>query len=474
MMALPMTTTDARNWVWLIAVVLATLPARAASRETDAFFEPTALHTVHFKLTRQAWEVMQPTRGGLFSGLLAASRPSNEEPTHESPFGYQYTYVHADVDLDGRLDRDIGLRFKGNSSYLVGRDLKKPLKLDVNHYDQTLKLAGLSSLNFNNNAMDPTFMREALSYRLFREAGAPAPRTTWGLVYLSVDSLHDHKLAGLYTLVEEVNKPFLKAHFGSAKGLLLKPENAFDMPYLGEDFARYKRMYRPKHSGTEATRKRLIEFVKLIHRADDATFDAKIEEYLDVPGFLRFVAANAVLANMDSFLSTGHNYYLYIDDQTLKAHFVPWDLNLSFGTFDWVGTLDEQAKLSLAHPYVGKNRLTERLLSIDRYAKAYREEAGRIATTCLARERFEPWVKEMEGAVAAAERAANVPHRGLPREAPAELDLKVFAKARYASVLRQLAGKEAGYLPYWQKGFIGGRMKRPATAPTTRDAGKRE
>jgi hypothetical protein len=91
---------------------------------------------------------------------------------------------------------------------------------------------------------------------------------------------------------------------------------------------------------------------------------------------------------------------------------------------------------------------------------------------CLARERFEPWVKEMEGAIAEAERVAKVPHRRLPAGLPAALDVKVFAKARYASVLAQLAGKEEGYLPYWQKGFIGGRMKRPATGPATRESGK--
>jgi hypothetical protein len=175
---------------------------------------------------------------------------------------------------------------------------------------------------------------------------------------------------------------------------------------------------------------------------------------------------------MDSFLSTGHNFYLYIHPKTLKAHFIPWDLNLSFGTFDWVGTLDEQAKLSLAHPYVGKNRLTERLLSIDRFAKAYRAEAERIAKACLVTERFEPWVKEMEGAIAEAERAAKVPHRGLPAGMPPTLDVRVFAKARYASLTAQIAGKEEGYVPYWQKGFIGGRMQRPATGPATRASGK--
>src|SRR5258706_9531248 len=173
---------------------------------------------------------MQPTRAGLFSGLFPATRPAGEEATHDSPFGYHYAYVHANLEFGSRIYPDIGLRFKGNSSYLTGRELKKPFKVDFNHFDKDQTLVGLSALNFNNNAMDPSFMREAMSYQFFRDAGVPAPRTAWGLIYLTVEGLHDHKLAGLYTLVEEVNKPFLKSHFGSAKGLLLQPENAVYLP----------------------------------------------------------------------------------------------------------------------------------------------------------------------------------------------------------------------------------------------------
>jgi hypothetical protein len=464
-----MRTTNGHISAWLILALLAIAPhAHGGAPAADGFFNADALRVFHFKLTRDAWDKMQPSRGDLFSGLFAGTRPAKEEATHDSPFGYHYAYVHADVEYDGRLYRDVGLRFKGNSSYLVGRELKKPFKLDVNHYQKDQELSGISSLNFNNNAMDPLFLREAVSYAFFREAGVPASRTTWGLVYLSVESLHDKKLAGLYTLVEEVNKPFLKAHFGDSKGLLLKPENAFNLPYLGDDFAKYKKIYRPKTDGTPATQRRLIELLKLIHQADDATFEARIDQYLDMPEFLRFIAANTLLANMDSFLSTGHNFYLYIHPETLKAHFIPWDLNLSFGTFDWVGTVEEQTRLSLKQPYVKANLLTERVLRVDRFARAYRAEAQRIAKTCLTREHFDAQMKPMEGVIAQAERVAKVPHQALPPKLPAAYDLRNFAAARYDSVMAQLSGKDGGYVPYWQKGFIGGRMKRPATQPATK------
>jgi hypothetical protein len=53
---------------------------------------------------------------------------------------------------------------------------------------------------------------------------------------------------------------------------------------------------------------------------------------------------------------------------------------------------------------------------------------------------------------------------------PTEPGVKAFAAARFDSVMAQLADKDPGYAPYWQKGFIGGRMKRPATRPATREA----
>lgn len=465
----------------------ATLPTASAPAKTpDAFLDPSALHVVHLKVTADAWKTMQPTSKGLFSGLFAATRPAagaaDTEARHESPFGYQYVYVRAAVECDGVACPDIGLRFKGNSSYMIAPELKKPFKVDVNRYDSDARVAGLTGFNLHNNAMDPTLMREALSYAVFRDAGVPASRTSGALVYLTVDRQYDRKLLGLYTVVEEIDKAFLKSRFGSAKGLLLKPENCFNLPYLGEDFARYERLYRPKTEATPRTSARLIDFLRLIHQADDATFVRQIGDYLDVDGFLRFVAVNALLANMDSFLSTGHNFYLYVHPDTLKVYFIPWDLNLSLGTFDWVGPIREQADLSLWQPHVMASRLTERVLAVPAYDRAYVDILGRLTQTTFTREHLGRQITMLEGATTRAEKAAGVPHKPLPKNAPKELDPRVFLERRLESVRGQLAGTHEGYLPYWQKGLFGvGKppartaaeeraMARAATRPTTQPA----
>jgi spore coat protein H len=452
-----------------IAAARAVSAATPTTRPAGAFLDPAALHTIHLKLTPDAWTAMQPTRKGAFSGLFAATRPSESEPKHESPFGYQYVYVRAALECDGATYPEVGLRYKGNSSYMLGPGVKKPFKIDVNRFDEHALLGGLTGFNLHNNAIDPTLMREPLSYAVFREAGVVAPRTSIALVYLTVDKLHDRKLAGLYTIVEEVDKAFLKDRFGSAKGLLLKPENCFNLPYLGEDFARYQQLYRPKTDATPRTSARLVEFLKLIHYADDATFERAIAAHLDVDGFLRFLAANVLLANMDSILSTGHNFYIYVHPDTLKVHFIPWDLNLSLGTFDWVGPIRQQAELDLLQPYVLANRLTERVLAIAAYRKTYLDTIDHMTRTSFSPDFVRRQVTLFQDVITRAEMQANVPHRPLPPGLPAEIDPNVFVARRLDSVRAQLAGTREGYLPYWQKGFFGaGSPPARRAASTTR------
>jgi spore coat protein CotH len=327
-------------------------------------------------------------------------------------------------------------------------------------------------------------MRENLTMAVFRDAGAPAPRTAYALVYVSVAGLHEKKLAGLYTVIEEINKPFLKRTFGSDGGLLLKPENAFDLPYLGNDPAKYEKVYRPKTDKNipPAAWQRLFDFLQLIHKADDETFEKTIDTYLDMDAFLRFIALNALTANMDSFLSTSHNFYVYIHPDTLKIHFIPWDTNLSFGTFDWVGSTKEQTELSIRQPYVKANKLLERILRNERFAKPYRREIDRLTDAVFNPTHLSARIESLERLIADAYRAAKIAPPSAatqPTTLPIKADLRTFIRLRYASVRAQRAGTSDGYTPHWVRGFFGGNAAAAtqpaaaATRPTTRPAEKR-
>jgi hypothetical protein len=54
-------------------------------------------------------------------------------------------------------------------------------------------------------------MREALAWRLFGKAGVPAPRHTYAK--LAFDATY----GGLFPVIEQVDKRFLKDHFGKER-----------------------------------------------------------------------------------------------------------------------------------------------------------------------------------------------------------------------------------------------------------------
>src|SRR5262249_15995346 len=147
------------------------------------------VHTFHLNLTRQAWDTMQPTRRSVWAAAFfgpaqhPTTRKSEEHVEGErqiaNPFGFQYAYVKGILGYEGTAFNDVAARFKGNSSYLfAGTDPKRPLKIDFDRFVPDQKLLGLGKLNFHINAYDPSLLREAMSYAVFRDCGVPASRTS--------------------------------------------------------------------------------------------------------------------------------------------------------------------------------------------------------------------------------------------------------------------------------------------------------
>src|SRR5262249_9923773 len=163
-----------------------------------------------------------------------------------------------------------------------------------------------------------------------------------------------------------------KSRFGSSKGLLLKPERVGPLEYLGDDWAAYESRYQPKTPGDAKSKRRLIEFTKLVQKADDKTFQAEIDNYLDVDEFLRFLAGTVALSSMDSFIGLTHNYFIYLDPKTNKFSFLPWDFDHSFGGFMMMGSPDDLMDLSIRQPNTNRNRLIERLLADEKVFSAYK------------------------------------------------------------------------------------------------------
>jgi len=449
-------------------------------------FGLTKIHQFHLELTAKEWEKMQPAGGmpGFFGGFgrgpggpsgaaQHAAKPDDEpiERHKGGSFGMEFPWARAELTAEDTTYSNLGLRYKGGGSYLasMGR-LKRNLKVKLDHYDSDQRFHGLKSINLNAGAADPTRLREALAFAVYREAGVPAPRTAFAEVTLTVPGKYDKELLGLYTVIEQVDKKFLMDRFGNSKGLLMKPEVRPGRPpgvfgYLGDDWEPYKAAVGPKDEPSKKEAERVIEFAKLISRADDEQFEREIGSYLDVDEFLRFLAVTAMVSNMDSFFTGGHNCYIYLNPETARFVFIPWDLDLAFAGFPMMGSPDQLMELSLTKPYGGGNRLVDRLLAITDVREKYQQLLADLAANCFTKEKLLQNIEVLEQAtqqiIAQETMAAESrkeggggfgfgPPGGMFGRTP---DLRTFAEKRTESVATQLAGKTKGYVPAGGFGF---------------------
>jgi spore coat protein H len=433
------------------------------SRPGDHLFESGRVWQLQLTLTAQQFAALAPTGGGGF-GPPGFGPPREQPPgTHRNTFGVDFPWSTGDLTFDGQTCKDIGLRYKGNYTYMAtARSLKKSLKLDINHTHDEQRLDGLTTLYLHCGVSDPTRTREALSYALFRDAGIPAPRTAFAELILTVPEKYDEELVGVYTVTEPVNKVFLKRHFGDGGGMLLKPEALHGGPaFLGEEWSAYADRYHPKKEPTEDQKRHLINFTRLISNGSDEEFARDISLYLDVDAFLKFIAANTWQSNLDSYLGFGHNYFLYLIPKTNQFVFIPWDLDLSLATWPALGTPEQMVQLSIHHPHAGQNKLLDRLFAIAEHKTRYLAILQDLTDNIYTADKFLAHLDEIDKALRApAAREESAVAARKENTAPGgfgpgfgngqfgqSMPPRRFIEQRSAAVKSQLAGSSKGFEP---------------------------
>lgn len=430
------------------------------------FGEADKVLQFHLKVDKENFEALSPKGqpGPGFGGPGFGPPPQPTENAHRNTFGVEFPWTQGELTVDGNTLKDVGVRYKGNYTFMAtAQSLKKSLKIDFNRFVDGQKLDGLSMVNLHCGVSDPFMTREALSCAFFRDAGIPVARTAFAELWLTVPGEYDKEYVGVYTLTEQVNKAFLKRHFGDSSGLLLKPEGLQGGPtYLGSKWKPYEQRFRPENSPSDDQKQRLISFTKLISNASDVDFKSEIEEYLDMDAFLKFIAANALLANLDSYLAFGHNYFLYLNPTNNKFVFIPWDLDLSLAAWPGVGTPEQLVKLSIHHPHAGENKLIDRIFAIESnkqkylamieemHANNFLNGRQRACLDKLQRVLVEPLAKEKEAVAHRQEGRGNGPGFGMGfggGKFGQSLPPDRFLELRSQSIADQLAGKTDGFLP---------------------------
>jgi spore coat protein CotH len=240
-------------------------------------------------------------------------------------------YYAANMSIDGEVVEQVGIRSRGSGS----RNETKPgLKVDFNKYIKTQEFHGYKTVVLDNLTQDPALMRERLAFAVFEAMGIAAPQIAH--TRLTVND----EYWGVYTLVEPVSKPFLKARLGEESGNLFDFEyvDAWDFSYRGPEAGAYVPLpFQPQTNEDKLDPSGLIAFVRAVNELPEATFSRDIASWLDVERFLTYLAVENALAEYDGFVGNQgvNNFYLYQYGGQNRFVFVPWDKETNLANDVW-------------------------------------------------------------------------------------------------------------------------------------------
>ncbi|MCW3075767.1 MAG: hypothetical protein JWO32_376 [Bacteroidetes bacterium] len=248
-------------------------------------------------------------------------------------------YMKCTMTIDGTSYPTVGIKFKGNSSY-NGQGNKKSLKIGIDEFVAGQKYDGIKKFNLNNGFKDPTMMREKIALDFANQMGVYAPRCTYARVYLN------NVYWGLYTLVEEIDKTFLSGRFNDKKGNLFKGDPQGDLKWLGATVSNYYPKYELKTNSTANNWSDLVHAIDNINNSGVNFYDS-LESVVNTASVIKTWAFCSIFSNLDSYLGSGHNYFLYDDSISLKLNYITWDVNESFGNFSMGMAVSQMESLSM-------------------------------------------------------------------------------------------------------------------------------
>lgn len=345
----------------LLLVTLAAMMFVAASSPTHtqvpdptaAFFDGTVLHDVKLWINSRDWDTLK-------TNFLSNA------------------YYPADLQWNTETIRNVGIRSRGNGSR---SGFKPGLRVDIDRYASTQKFLGLKSFVLRNNTQDPSQMHEWLSMLFFKRMGLPASREAYARLFVN------NQYAGLYTIVESVDKSFLTRTFGEDGGYLFDYDYPADAaPYYFEDRGRDPATYvplpfKPETHENDARPEVIVNMVQAINTSSGAVFRSAVAEFIDLGQFIRHVASEVFLAEQDGVAGEWgmNNFFMYRPESANLFRLIVWDKSQAFVMGQaypvWHNITDV--------PEANRNRLLNRALGYPDLRALYLDtllEAGRVSS----------------------------------------------------------------------------------------------
>lgn len=258
------------------------------------------------------------------------------------------TFEYVSPDGIGNVTcKNVGMRLRGSwtrenqGSFIQIRGFKLDMQvLDTSAADKR-RFADLNRLNILSIETDPTHMMQCISYKMMREFGIPAPLCNHLKIYVN------GSYYGLLENVEQVNKGYARRHFGTNASSLYAaspsnsdcsngfPDSMALLAYSGDSFSSYTNQYELTNATAADAEANLIPMLKCgdaTQTPNDSDFRTCIAGWIDVEQWLRLIAAESVMPELQSFIGYYRNYYLHFTPDSTGSHggrfqIWPWDLD---------------------------------------------------------------------------------------------------------------------------------------------------
>ncbi len=214
--------------------------------------------------------------------------------------------------IDGVYHRDVGVHYRGSSSFFTVMDRPKKslgIAVDWAHDDQRVK--GYRSLNLLSAHADPSFLRSVLFAHI---AGrfVKAPKSCFVHLVINGESW------GLYINEQQINRDFLREAFGETGAGRWKVRPNFSgeaaLAYRGSDPDAYRSVYELRSAPSKkAAWRGLIELCAALSIDFPDLLEQELPKVLDVDHTLWFLALDNVLMDGDGYHYRGSDYALFMD-----------------------------------------------------------------------------------------------------------------------------------------------------------------
>jgi spore coat protein CotH len=278
-------------------------PGRPMSNKE--FFAPTRLLEVQITMEAADFDKLRKQKRDLSDQFSAA----REEKSDALP--KVYDWFKADVTIDGITLKDVKIRKRG----LLGSENSDRPSFNID-LPEGAEFAGETRVVLHNNNQDPSNVQQLLGYEVLAAAGVPAPRCNLACVTVNGKSL------GIYSHIEAVDKPFLKRHFGSAKGNLYEAAISDFRPGWVNTFE-------VKNNKKQNDRSDLNRLVQALERPEGAV--SRVAPLVDIDAYLSFWAGEALIGHWDGFTGNANNCFVYHDPKSDKFRFIVWGADATFG-----------------------------------------------------------------------------------------------------------------------------------------------